>query len=71
MVQQLLAATGCEVVRARGRAVNCYSLTPDEAHQRLEEVRQTFIRMERFLQLSNDRDELAALGSRLQSLVLE
>jgi hypothetical protein len=47
--------------RSDNRTVNCFSLTPDEAHQRLEEVRQTFIRMERFLSLSDDRDELAAL----------
>ena len=47
--------------KSDNRAVNCYSLPPDEAHQRLEEVRQTFIRMERFLSLSDDRDELAAL----------
>ena len=44
-----------------GRAVVVYELTADEARGHLEALRQIAIRLERFLRISKDRQELAGL----------
>ena len=47
--------------KGEDRACNVYEMSADEVRERLNEAREIALRMDRFLSLSKDKDELAAL----------